>query len=66
MFGDGIIDLIEKGVITNGKKKVHTGKTVASFTQGSKRIYKFIDDNPSVGMLTAFYIYGIHSKSYTL
>jgi len=46
MFTDGIIDLIEQGVITNSKKTIHKGKVVASFCMGSKRLYDYIDGNP--------------------
>ena len=49
MFSDGLIDLIEKGAITNGRKKVQTGKIVSSFCIGTKRLYDFLDDNPFVG-----------------
>ncbi len=48
MFSDGVLDLIESGVITNAGKKVHRGKTVTGFTMGSERLYNFVDDNPEV------------------
>ena len=48
MFSDGVIDLVEKGVINNSKKSLHPGKIVASFVLGSKRLYDFIDNNPMV------------------
>lgn len=51
MFSDGIIPLIEKGMITNQHKRKHRGKTVASFILGSKKLYDFVDDNPSIAML---------------
>jgi len=48
MFSDGLIPLIEGGVITNKLKKVHPGRTVTSFVNGSSRLYEFVDDNLSV------------------
>lgn len=48
MFSDGIIPLIEKGIVTNNKKTLHAGKIVASFVLGSRKLYDFIDNNPMV------------------
>ena len=48
MFSDGVLALIQNGNITNKKKVVHTGKTVASFTMGTRALYDFVDDNPAV------------------
>jgi acyl-CoA hydrolase/GNAT superfamily N-acetyltransferase len=48
MFSDGILPLVEKGVITNMKKNINRGKTVASFAMGSRKLYDFIHENPSV------------------
>ena len=48
MFSDGLIPLIEHGVITNRHKGVHPGRTVTSFVSGSRRLYDFVDDNPTV------------------
>jgi acyl-CoA hydrolase len=48
MFSDGIIDLVEGGVITNRRKAVHPGRTVTSFVNGTERLYRFVDDNPFV------------------
>ena len=48
MFSDGVIDLIEGGVITNRRKHVHQGRTVTSFVAGSERLFQFVDDNPFV------------------
>lgn len=56
MFSDGIIDLVERGVITGEKKRVHPGKIVASFALGSRRLYDFIHDNPLVAMLDVSYV----------
>jgi acyl-CoA hydrolase len=48
MFSDGLIDLIEAGVVTNDLKEVHRGRTVTSFVAGSRRLFDFVRDNPSV------------------
>lgn len=45
MASDGVIDLIEAGVINNKLKQNHPGKSVATFVMGTKRLYDFIDDN---------------------
>jgi acyl-CoA hydrolase len=56
MFSDGIVNLIEQGVITNQHKKKYKGKTVTSFILGSRRLYDFVDDNPSVVALNIDYV----------
>jgi acyl-CoA hydrolase len=56
MFSDGIIPLIEKGIITNQHKKKYRGKTVTSFLLGSRKLYDFVDDNPSVVALNIDYV----------
>ena len=48
LFSDGVIDLVEAGVITNAKKTLHTGKIIAGFILGSKRLYKWVHDNPVI------------------
>ncbi|MCX7780120.1 MAG: 4-hydroxybutyrate--acetyl-CoA CoA transferase [Negativicutes bacterium] len=48
MFTEGMVDLIEAGVVTNRKKNIHAHKSVASFAAGSKRMYDFLNDNPGV------------------
>lgn len=56
MFSDGIIPLIESGVVTNEHKKKHRGKTVTSFLLGSRKLYDFVDDNPSILVLNIDYV----------
>lgn len=56
MFSDGLIPLIEKGVITNQHKRKHRGKTVGSFILGSRNLYDFADDNPSIILLGIDYV----------
>ncbi|PLW69658.1 acetyl-CoA hydrolase/transferase family protein [Pseudohalioglobus lutimaris] len=51
MFSDGVLDLIEAGVITNDNKKIARGRTVTGFVMGSERLYRFVDDNPEVTFL---------------
>ena len=48
MFSDGMIPLIEGGVITNRRKAVHPDRTVTSFVNGSQRLYDFVDDNATI------------------
>jgi acyl-CoA hydrolase/GNAT superfamily N-acetyltransferase len=48
MLSDGVIPLVDSGVVTNTEKTLHRGKIVASFVAGSRRLYDFIDDNPLV------------------
>jgi 4-hydroxybutyrate CoA-transferase len=56
MWSDGALDLIESGAVDNSKKKNHPGKTVATFVMGTKRVYDFVHDNPSIAMLDAAYV----------
>ena len=51
MFSDGILPLVEKGVVTGKNKQIDRGKMVASFLMGSQELYDFIDDNPMVAMM---------------
>lgn len=56
MFSDGIIPLIEKGVITNKFKRKHPGRTVTGFCLGSRKLYDFVHDNPSFAFLDIDYV----------
>lgn len=56
MFSDGLVDLVEKGVITGSLKKKHRGKIVATFVMGTRRVYDFVHDNPMVAMLDVAYV----------
>lgn len=56
MFSDGLIALIEAGVVNGEKKRTHPGKVVSSFVMGTRRLYDFIDDNPYVAMLDIAYV----------
>jgi 4-hydroxybutyrate CoA-transferase len=48
MFSDGVVDLVESGVITNRLKAVAPGRIVTSFVNGSRRLFDFVHDNPLV------------------
>jgi 4-hydroxybutyrate CoA-transferase len=48
MFSDGIIDLVQSGVVTNKYKLVHAGRTTTSFVIGSRRLFDFVHDNLAV------------------
>ena len=48
MFSDGVVRLIESGAVTNARKAIHPGRTIASFVVGSRRLYDFVNDNPLV------------------
>ncbi len=48
MFSDGLVPLLESGVVTNNYKKVHRGRSVTSFVSGSQVLYDFVDDNQDV------------------
>ncbi|MBK3518664.1 acetyl-CoA hydrolase/transferase family protein [Carboxylicivirga marina] len=51
MFADGILPLVEKGIVNGKRKQIDQGKMVASFLMGSQELYDFIDDNPMVAMM---------------
>jgi acyl-CoA hydrolase len=51
MFSDGVVDLVESGVITNRRKEIYPGQLVTSFVSGSRRLFDFVDDNPQVTFL---------------
>ncbi len=53
MFSDGLIDLVEAGVVTGEEKKVLPNKITATFVMGSRRVYDFIHDNPQIAMKDA-------------
>ena len=56
MFSDGLLPLLESGVVDNSKKKLLRGRTVATFLMGSEKLYDFVDDNPSIQMKTVDYV----------
>ncbi len=56
MFSDGVIPLIQNGIINNSKKKIIHGYNVTSFIMGSRKLYDFVDDNPIVKALDINYV----------
>ena len=56
MFSDGVVVLAEAGVITNRKKTINTGKFMATFLMGTKRLYDFVNNNPDVELQSVDYI----------
>lgn len=56
MFSDGLINLVESGVVNGSKKTKHPGKIVSGFVMGTRRVYDFIDDNQQVLMLDIAYV----------
>ena len=55
MVSDGVVELVESGVITNARKTIHRGKIVVSFLLGSQKLYKFVHDNPIIEVLPVEY-----------
>ena len=56
LFSDGVMRLIQDGVITNEQKTLHPGKIVAGFILGSQELYDFVDDNPIVELHPTEYV----------
>ena len=56
MWSDGVLDLIEAGALDNSNKVVHPGKTVSTFIMGTKKVFDYIHDNPSIIQVGADYI----------
>ena len=56
LFSDGVIELVDKGIITNERKTLHPGKTVAGFLFGSQRLYDFVHDNAMIELRPTDYI----------
>jgi len=56
LFSDGIIDLIERGVITGERKTIHPGKVIAGFMLGTHRLYDFVHDNPVIELHPTDYV----------
>ncbi len=56
LFSDGVVELVEAGIITNEKKTLHPGKIVAGFLLGTQRLYDFAHDNPIVELHPSEYV----------
>ncbi len=55
MFADGVLPLVESGVINGRNKSIDKGKMVSTFLMGSQKVYDFIDNNPGVAMMDVGY-----------
>ena len=56
LFSDGLIDLVEAGVVTNARKSLHPGKIVAGFILGTGRLYEWVHDNPLIELHRTEYV----------
>lgn len=56
MFSDGALELLHVGAVDNSRKAVHPGKSIAGFVLGTRALYDFVDDNPSVALLDIAYV----------
>lgn len=56
MFADGIIPLLQSGVINNSQKKLNVGRSVTSFITGTRKLYDFVHDNPSIRVMDIGYV----------
>lgn len=56
MITEGMVDLIEKGIVTNSRKTLFKGKTLGSFVMGTKRLYDFVNENVSIEIRRGSYV----------
>jgi 4-hydroxybutyrate CoA-transferase len=56
LFSDGVVDLVEEGIITGARKTIHPGKVIAGFLFGSQKLYDFLDDNPIIEIHPTDYV----------
>ncbi len=56
LFSDGVIELVEAGVLTGARKSIHTGKMIAGFIIGTKKLYDWVDDNPLIELHPTEYV----------
>lgn len=56
MLSDGVIPLIEKGIINNSQKTINTGRSVTGFLVGTRKLYDFVDDNPQIRVMDIAYV----------
>jgi acyl-CoA hydrolase len=56
MLSDGVIPLIQKGVIDNSRKKLNIGRSVTGFMAGTKKLYDFVNDNPAIRVMDISYV----------
>jgi acyl-CoA hydrolase len=58
MIGDGLVDLIEAGAVSNARKPIDTGVSITGALIGTMRLYEFADRNPQIGMRSSSYTHG--------
>jgi len=58
MLGDGFVDLVEAGAVTNARKPIDPGVSITGNLIGSRRLFEFVDQNPTVGMRRSSYTHG--------
>lgn len=56
LFSDGVIDLVEKGIINGSRKTIHTGKITAGFILGTRRLYDWVHNNPLIEIRRTEYV----------
>lgn len=56
LFSDGVIELVNAGVLTNARKTLHPGKIIAGFILGTKNLYDWVDDNPLIELHRTEYV----------
>lgn len=56
LFSDGVIDLVNAGVLTGARKTLHPGKIVAGFILGTRRLYQWVDNNPLIELHRTEYV----------
>jgi 4-hydroxybutyrate CoA-transferase len=61
LFSDGIIPLVEKGIINGKNKPKHKGKIVSTIVMGSRKLYDFVNNNPLIRLLDCDYVNSTHN-----
>jgi acetyl-CoA hydrolase len=56
LFSDGVIELVEMGILNGSRKSIHPGKMIAGFILGSRRLYEWVDDNPLIELHPTEYV----------
>ena len=56
MISDGVVEMVEKGVINNKRKNFHKGVSIVTFLMGTKRLYEYVHNNPAINMHPVNYV----------
>ena len=56
LLTDGVVSLIESGIINNSRKTIHKGRSIATFIMGTRKLYDYVDNNPEVQMMPVEYV----------